>query len=251
MNNSIIKAFELLHHFTPQKKEWGVRELAAEIGANKSTIYRLLATLERLEVLKKDRDTGKYSLGLKLFELGNRVDVQHAFVHKTHPALEKVAENITETVHLGILKNNQVLMLDKVESPQGLQLHSIIGAYSPVYCTSLGKMLLAHLDEPTQMAILNKTPLLPKTKYTITDIPTLITELQQIRQQDYAIDREELELGLICLAVPVFNQNGKMIAALSAAGPANRFREELLLDYVEILTAGATQIRERVGGFVP
>lgn len=250
-NNSIAKAFTLLDCFTPSKPEWGVRELAQELDANKSTTYRLMATLESLGVLRKDQQTEKYSLGLKLFELGNKVDIQSAFVTQTHPELEQVATEIAETVHLGILNNNKVLMVDKVESPKGLKLNSVIGTHSPAYCTGIGKVLLASIPDEKLDDFLSATELSPKTEYTIIQASQLKKALQQIKSTGYAIDRQELELGLICVAVPVFNQDQKVIAAISAAGPSIRFREEALKEYVAILQKGAKAIQQRIGCFAP
>ena len=248
-NNSVAKAFLLLDYFTLSKPEWGVRELAQHLGANKSTTYRLMATLESLGALRKDPVTEKYSLGLKLFELGNRVNIQRAFVNHTHPELEKVASEIAETVHLGILKGHQVFMVDKVESPKGLQLKSVIGMFSPAYCTGLGKVLLAHLDFSELKKELQKIELSPQTEFTITHIDQLQKELNKIKAEGFAIDRQELEIGLICVAVPVFNQNNQAIAALSAAGPAIRFKEAALQDYVAILKRGAKAIQKRIGNY--
>lgn len=251
LNNSVAKAFTLLECFTPAKQEWGVRELAQQLQANKSTTYRLMATLESLGVLRKDQQTEKYSLGLKLFELGNKVDVQHSLVSHTHPELLKVASEIAETVHLGILNDHQVLMVDKVESPKGLKLNSVIGMYSPAYCTGIGKVLLSHLSAAELKTFLTTSDLVSKTEFTIVQPKKLQEALIQIKAQGFAIDRQEMELGLICVAVPVFNQNGIVVAALSAAGPSIRFREEALMEYVAILQKGATAIQKRIGGFVP
>lgn len=248
-NNSLIKAFGLLEHFSEEKPEWGVRELAQAMDANKSTVYRLLATLESLGVLRQDASTEKYSLGLKLFELGNRVPLQKAFVSQTHPELIRVAEEITETVHLGILKNEQVFMIDKVESHKGLKLNSVIGGYSPIHCTGLGKVLLAHQSSTTRRRILEQLELQAFTATTITVKRELTRQLDQIAAAGYALDREEWEMGLICLAVPVFNQSGALVAALSAAGPASRFRETGIEGYVQILRAGADRIRQKIGAF--
>ncbi len=247
LNTSITKAFHLLDHFNSIKPEWGVRELAKETGANKSTTYRMLATLESLGVLRKDQTSEKYSLGLKLFELGNRVPVKHAFINHTHPVLQLVAAEITETVHLGILKDQQVFMLDKVESPKGLKLNSVIGTFSPAYCSGLGKVLLAHLDPLQQKKTLHAIALKANTEFTITKKAKLKKQLEQIKNQAYAIDRQELELGLICVAVPVYNQDDHVIAALSAAGPAIRFKEEKIEEYVAILQKGANMIRQKIG----
>jgi len=249
LNHSVVKAFHLLDHFSLSKPEWGVRELAKEIGVNKSTTYRMLATLESIGILKKDQTSEKYSLGLKLFELGSRVSIQSAFVSKTHPVLESVAEEITETVHLGILKDQQVFMVDKIESPKGLKLNSVIGTFSPAHCSGLGKVLLAHQNEDTLSKSIEHLPLKAYTEFSITTKQKLSKELESIRQQGYAIDRQELELGLICVAVPIYNQLGRVIAALSAAGPAIRFKEENVAAYVATLQKGAATIQQKIGNF--
>lgn len=249
LNNSIAKAFHLLDYFDNSRPEWGVRELAKETGANKSTTYRMLATLESLGVLRKDEASDKYSLGLKLFELGNRVSIQRAFVSQTHPVLENVAAEITETVHLGILKNNQVFMVDKIESPKGLKLSSVVGTFSPAYCSGLGKVLLAYMHPSDLKSTLDLINLKSNTQFTITKKAILKKELEKIIENGYAIDRQELELGLICVAVPVFNQSNQVVAALSAAGPAIRFEEEKVEAYVKTLQKGANAIRQKIGDF--
>ena len=249
LNHSVIKAFDLLDHFTSNRPSWGVRELAQFTGQNKSTIYRMLATLESLGVLRKEAYTERYTLGLKLFELGHRVHLQEAFISHTHPALLEVAENISETVHLGILRSGQVFMVDKVESPKGLKLNSTIGTYSPVHCTGLGKVLLAYQDQIERERLLADIELEALTPKTITEKKVLSRHLDEVKLQAYALDREELELGLICVAVPVFNAQDEIVAALSAAGPANRFKEHALDNYVQILQEGATAIRNRIVTF--
>jgi IclR family KDG regulon transcriptional repressor len=252
-NGSIQKAFAILEHFTAEKSEWGVTELAKAMGSNKSTTYRMLATLEQLGVIRQHTDSDKYSLGLKLFELGNRVKLHAAFVKQTHSELEKVAENIRETVHLAILKNNQVFYIDKAESPQGLAMSTNIGTYRMAHATSLGKVLLAFLPNSSlEVAVDNlliNNSLLKITNNTLTKKSTLIPALQKIKNQGYAIDREEFEIGLICVAVPVFNQKNEIVASLSASGPANRFEEAEVEKYVGILKSGADAIRLKIGNF--
>lgn len=253
LKNSVHKTFAILEYFTPLKPEWGVTELAKEIGSSKSTIYRFLTQLQSLGILDQNKSSEKYSLGLKLFELGNRVPLRSALIEKTHPALISVAQRITETVHIAVLKNHQVFYIDKVESPQGLKTSTDIGSYLPAYATGLGKVLLAYLPE----SILNQSldylftskdiPAL--TANTITSRTRMIKELSKIRAQEYALDLEECEVGLICVAVPIFNQLGDVIAALSASGPANRFKKDELLNYVNILREGADAIQEKIGNF--
>lgn len=248
-NNSIVKAFGLLENFSRLKPQWGVRELAREIGAHESTCYRLMSTLESLGVLYKNPDTDKYALGLKLYELGNRVRIYDSFVSLAHPELLKVAAEIEETVHLGIARKSSVLMIDKVESEKGLKLDSHIGQTSPMYCTGLGKILLA-FEAGSKADLKNSYPGLKKfTRFTIDTWDKLNRELMKIRERQFAIDRQEYELGLICVAVPVYNCENRVVAALSAAGPSDRFKEDHLLNYLEILKNGAEAIRMKIGNY--
>lgn len=252
-NGSIQKAFDILEHFTLEKPDWGVTELSKVLGANKSTTYRMLATLEQLDVLRQDKNTEKYSLGLKLFELGNRVKLHASFIKKTHAELEKVAVEIKETVHLAILKNNQVFYIDKAESPQGLTMSTNIGTYRVAHATGLGKVLLAFLpNSSVETAVDNlliNNNLQKVTNNTITEKNALTFELEKVKNQGFAIDKEEFEIGLICVAVPVFNQNMELVASLSASGPANRFVESELEKYVGILKSGADAIQMKIGNF--
>ncbi|MDH3698272.1 MAG: IclR family transcriptional regulator [Flavobacteriaceae bacterium] len=253
LKNSVQKTFAIMEYFTPQKPEWGVTELAKEIGSNKSTVFRFLAQMHTIGILDKNDQTEKYRLGLKLFELGNRVELRTALVEKTHPVLEMVAKRITETVHIAVLKDHQVFYIDKVESPQGLKISSQIGSYLPAYATSLGKVLLAFLPEDqldrTLDHLYGDNGALPLTTNTITDKGKMVRELAEIRKKEYAIDREEFEVGLICVAIPIFNQNQQVVASLSASGPANRFNEDEVKNYVAILQEGALAIQNKIGNF--
>jgi len=253
LKNSVHKTFAILEHFTIDKPAWGVTELAKEIGSNKSTVFRFLAQLHFIGILDKDAETEKYSLGLKLFELGNRVQLRKALVEKTHPELAAVAMSITETVHIAVLNKHQVFYIDKVESPQGLKTSSHIGSYNPAYCTALGKVLLAFLPTEKQNSaldfIFDEVGATAFTASTITDKSQLLKELAKVREDKYALDREELEEGLICIAIPVFNQQQQVVASLSASGPASRFREDKVKGYLDVLGKGALAIQERIGSY--
>lgn len=255
LKSSVQKTFAIIEHFTIQKPEWGVTELAKAIGSNKSTVYRFLNDLNSLGILFKHPDTEKYSLGIKLYELGSRVQLKSAFVDKTHPVLEEVAQSIKETVHIAVLKNRKVFYVDRVESPQGLRISSQIGSFNPIHATSLGKVLLAYLPDKEQKqtlkSILDEHPLTSYTKNTITEKSTLIEELDRIKSNGYAIDREEFEIGLICVGIPIFNQKNEVVASLSASGPANRFKEEEVTNYVATLRKGADVIQQKIGFFKP
>ncbi len=245
LNLSVIKAFKLLDVYLNDKQEWGVRELAKKAGYNKTTTYRLLSTLESLDIIQKN-DDDKYILGLKLFELGNSVSVHKSLRHYAREPLELIAKDITETVHFGVLSNNRVLYLNKAESPLGLKVSTQIGSYQKAYCTAIGKVLLAFSSEEQISEYLKQVKLEACTLNTITGSGALLEELGSIREKGYALDMEELEVGLICIAIPVFNKNKKIVAAISVSGPSSRFKFENIQSYLTIIRKGAQKIEKRV-----
>lgn len=245
LNLSVIKAFKLLDMYLNDKEEWGVRELAKKTGYNKTTTYRLLSTLESLDIVQKNGDD-KYILGLKLFELGHSVSVHKSLRHYSRKPLELIAEDITETVHFGVLRNNEVLYLNKAESPLGLKVSTQIGSSQKAYCTAIGKVLLAFSSEDQISEYLKQVRLKAFTSNTITRSDDLLKALKLIREQGYALDMEELELGLICIAIPVFNKNKKVVAAISVSGPSSRFKTENIQSYLAIIRKGAHEIEERI-----
>ena len=248
LNQSIIKAFTVLDAFTNEKKEWGVRELANKTGYNKSTTYRLLSTLVSLSAVHQNENE-KYRLGSKLFELGNRVSLYQSLITVTNQPIKNVALEIQETVLLGTLKEQQVFYINKADSLQGLKISTSIGSYQPIHATASGKLLLAFSSKKTQEDILNNITFNKFTESTITSSHTLKNKLQKIKKQGYALDIEEFELGLICIAIPIFNNKGNVIASISASGPSSRFKMENVKNYISILQKGATLIEKSLQDF--
>lgn len=248
LNQSIIKAFTVLDAFTNDKKEWGVRELANKTGYNKSTTYRLLSTLVSLNVIHQNENE-KYCLGSKLFELGNRVSLYQSLITATNSPIKSVALEIQETVLLGILKEEQVFYVNKADSLQGLKISTSIGSYQPIHATASGKLLLAFSSIEKQETYLKNNSLTKYTQKTITKKSELKEKLNSIREQGYSLDLEEFELGLICIAIPIFNKKGNAIACISASGPSSRFKLENVQGYISILQKGATLIETSLQDF--
>ncbi|MCF2876224.1 MULTISPECIES: IclR family transcriptional regulator [unclassified Tenacibaculum] len=248
LNQSIIKAFILLDAFTNDKKEWGVRELAYKTGYNKSTVHRLLSTLVSLNVIHQNENE-KYRLGSKLFELGNRVSLYQSLITITNQPIKNVALEIQETVLLGTLKDHQVFYINKADSLQGLKISTSIGSYQPIHATASGKLLLAFSSSEKQDDYFKNNTLNSFTQNTITKKTELKNSLQTIQNQKYALDLEEFELGLICIAIPIFNKKGNIIASLSASGPSSRFRIDNVQNYITILQKGASIIENSLQDF--
>jgi IclR family KDG regulon transcriptional repressor len=240
-NQSIVKAFTLLEVFTNDKKEWGVRELANKTGYNKSTTYRILSTLVALNAIQQNENE-KYILGSKLFELGNRVSLYDSLINTARDSLKKIATDIEETILFAVLKKNQVFYIDKIESPQGLKISTSVGSFQPLHSTAIGKILLTFSDREKRIKLFQSINYKAYTQHTITNERQLKQQLIEIHKNEYALDLEEFELGLICIALPVFNKNNEFIGAISASGPSSRFELKKVNHYVSIIKKGIAEI---------
>lgn len=242
LNTSVEKAFNILDCFTTNITELGVTEIAQLMDTNKSAVYRMLATMEALNVIQQNPENGKYRLGLKLFELGQKVAINKNFIAKARPHMEDLVQRAGETAHLAIYQNQKVYFLDKVVGRHDLQINSQIGSEKPIYCTGLGKIMLA-FAEPDYKRVIKNLHIEAVTKNTIINKQQLVAEIEQIKKQGFALDMEENEIGLICVAVPVFNNQGKFIAAISTSGPSARFNEDEIQTYTGDLKQTAEQLK--------
>ncbi|WP_438710077.1 IclR family transcriptional regulator [Aquimarina muelleri] len=242
LNTSIEKAFKILDCFSTDTIELGVTEIAKKIGTNKSAVYRMLATMEALNVIQQNPENEKYRLGLKLFELSQKVSIHKNFISKARPFMEELVKRAGETAHLAIYKNRKVYFLDKVVGRHDLQINSQIGTEKPLHCTGLGKVMLAFAEQDYKKNIEN-IQLETITENTITDKKKLITEIENIKKTGFALDLEENEIGLVCVAVPVFSTKGKFIAAISTSGPSARFNKNEIKTYTGDLKQTAEELK--------
>lgn len=238
MNQSINKAFNLLNYFTTAHPVWGVRELASKSGYNKSTVYRLLQSLCDIGVIYQDR-YDKYQLGYKLFELGKRVSSFQAIQELVQPSLNQIAQLIDESVLFSIPNPKGALCIAQADSNNGLKLENMIGQYQPLYASAPGKLFLAQTD----LSWLDKNKMESFTEKTIVDYKCLQEQLIAINTCNFALDIEEIEEGLVCLALPIKNKFGATIGAISACGPSSRFRTNKVNSYIEIMSPGQMQMQ--------
>lgn len=217
---SLVKAIQVLECFTAEKPSLGISEMAGILGYNKTTIYNIVATFTALGYLVQDPITQKYSLGLKLLHFGYIINSRLTLSAVLEPDLQKIADATKETVYFGIPYEEKVLYLD-TKTP-GVQFQRpILGEKAPMYCTGLGKCLLAFRTDRRFSDI--PDPLPAYTENTITDKTELLKELDEIRQRGYAVDHMEHEFGISCVAVPLFGQTKEIIGAVSVSGPSLRF----------------------------
>ena len=228
-----------------------IRDLSDRIKLPKGTTHRLVSSLSYFGYVRQDPRTKNYSLGFKLVELGNLLLSQLDLRREAEPILRDLAERTKETVHLVILDENEIVYLDKVEldqNPGGLRMASRIGTRNPAHSCAVGKVLLADLSEETLEQIVKERGLVKKTENTITDISDLKEHLKSVQKQGYAVDDEENERGIRCVAAPVFNDAGQAVAAISVSGPAFKVTKKVVQETMkkEVMEA-ASRISTKLG----
>lgn len=249
--NSVGKAIKIIETIYKAQRSLSIREIADELGMPKSTLHHLISTLLEFNFLSQDPETRKYNIGLHLVEIGQAYLQQLDLRNTAHPFLERLATEAKETVHLLILDHYDVVYIDKVEdlSQAGtLRCSSYIGRRACAYATAAGKVLLAYMPEADIKDYLTKQKLTPKTEYTITNPEELMNQLHKIKENGFALDLQENEIGLQCVAVPIFNQEAQCVAALSISGPASRITLRKITETLQPLAKKyARQISSALG----
>jgi IclR family KDG regulon transcriptional repressor len=245
--SSVKKAFQVLEIFTPDYPELGVTEISNKLKLDKSSISRILSTLTSAGFLEKNPFNRKYRLGWKLVDLGNRVVNRYNDVRDcASPFMEDLAQKIKEIVHLSILDKNEIVYLEKKGEGQPLTVATKVGGRNPAYSSAMGKVLLAGLSQKELSDVLAMGPLIRSTPNTITEIPKLKNELEKVRKQGYAIDNEESFIGIKCVAAPIKDTKGKVIAAISASVPTQRMGRERLKEIRAYVLETAYRISQQI-----
>ena len=248
--SSVANACRVLRAFSAEEYELGISELAKRLTLAKSTVHRLALTLIHAGLLEQNPDNGKYRLGLTVFELGSLVRRQMDIANQAKPFLKMLMEKTGETVHLAILDQHSVVYINKIESRQAVRMSSNVGSRNPLYCTGIGKALLA-FQPAEKIEEIIAAGLTARTPKTLVDPDALRRELAAIRARGYAIDDEEIEIGLRCLGVPIRDYTGAVIASLSVAGPAQRMTMKALHLFAPDVIQTGRAISQRLGHVNP
>ena len=205
-------------------------EVAVAMQTNRAESHRFLSTLRDLGYVEKTQD-GKFCITFKPLEIGMKKLDKFEIRQLARPYMQEISLAFKETVNLGRWDRETIVHLDKIDSTEILRLDLGLGAQAPAYCTGLGKAILAFLPEVELENYLQFAKLTPFTANTITTAQQLLDEVDKIRRQGYAIDDEELTLGLRCVAAPVLDHAGRPTYAMSVSGPTQRMSEEKMQDY--------------------
>jgi len=245
---AVERALVLLKTFLGNEADLSATEIGNRIELDLSTTFRMLVTLEEHGFVRQDPTSGKYRLGVSCLELGSQFlkfnDVRKSAVD----AMQKLRDQFGETVHLGILDGNEIVYLEKVSGSHAIGLMSSrVGGRAPAHATAIGKVLLAHLPAGELGTRLPRWKLNRCTANTLTDWKELGKELERVSENGYALDNQEFETGVKCIAVPIFSHKG-IAAALSISAPAERMDDHIHhRGLVEELKKTAAGISNEVG----
>jgi IclR family transcriptional regulator, KDG regulon repressor len=244
--SSVATATRLLKAFSEHEVEIGISALARRLGIAKSTAHRLAVTLVAEGLLEQDRESGKYQLGIALFRLGALVRRRMNVSNEARPYLYDLRQKTNETVHLAILDGSEIMYVYNLESTQAIRMRSDIGVRKPAYCTAEGQAILAFqpsgiVDRVVREGLVARTP------KTLTNPEKFRKALGLVRQRGCAVEDEESELGMVCIAAPIRNDQGEVAAAVGIAGPVTRLSKKSVVAVIPHVIATADLISVRLG----
>lgn len=244
---SVEKALQILEAFDITHPELSVSELEEILSLPKVSIYRFVRVLLKRGFLMQNPETRKYRLGIKVFELGSLVLKDMELRKVAFPLIEELSRKSGETVHLGVLDGHEAVSIEGAESGYSLRTSLPIGKRVYLHSTGIGKAIFAFLSEEERAAIVKDKGLPRLTEQTITDPDVLQQELDKIQSEGYAIDNEENESGIRCVAAPILDSSQHVIASVSISGPTIRITHEKVPELANMVVKTCRQISQALG----
>jgi len=244
--SSVMKVFGILQALG-EERENGITELSQRVMMSKSTVYRFLQTMKTLGYVSQEGESEKYALTLKLFELGAKALQNVDLIRSADIQMREISRQTREAIHLGALEEDSIIYIHKIDSLYNLRMYSRIGRRNPLYSTAIGKVLLAWRSADDVREIMSGVEFIQSTSTTLKDVDALLSALEQVRTQGFGEDIEEQEEGIRCIAVPVFDRFGVVIAGLSISFPTIRFIADNKAEYVAMLHHAAREVSEQQG----
>ncbi|EES72352.1 IclR family transcriptional regulator [Paenibacillus cisolokensis] len=248
-SSTLERALFILECLSKKKGGGGISELSETTQLPKSTIHRILETLQTYGFVTQDPDSDKYFIGLKAIEIGMSGLHNIDLVEAAQPHMHDLAANTGQTSFLAVFDQGEVIYIYKVEGTSSFIMNAKLGTRNPAHCTGLGKAIMAYFSLETVDQIISEKGLQRYTPTTITDHQEFLQELSRIRQRGVAINREELDEGLSSIAAPIFNYTGRVIASVSVAGPTEKIFEQQ--EEIEEQIREKSHLISKRLGFVP
>jgi IclR family KDG regulon transcriptional repressor len=248
--SGVVRTFQIIEAVSRQD-QIGLSDLSRILHLHKSTLYRFLTTMCELGYLRRDENTQEYAITMKLFQLGSAALERMDVVPLSRPVMDRLAEQTSETVHLAATDSAALVYLHKIDSRHTLRMYSRVGKRAPLYCTGLGKALLAWKSDQEVRSLFPDDSFQRHTDRTITTLNDLLKELIITKRRGYALDNEEHERGIRCVAAPVFDRSGEPCAAISVSWPSARVDEKTAQSWIPLVRESAAIISEALGGSFP
>lgn len=238
---SVERAFSILELLDSSRRGWNISEMSRKLNIPKSTAHVLVSTLDQLGYIRQHHSSRRFHISTKMFGLGRRALNALPLPEVALPHLRWLVQETGFTAHVGILEKRQVVFVQKVDGPGTIKFDTYIGKCSELHCTGLGKSLVAFQHEESIDALLSNYSYNRFTKNTISSRTAFLAELARVRQLGYSMDDEEEELGIRCIAAPVFSI-GAVPAAVSLTGTINQMRTENIEKLVTLTRCAAAKI---------
>jgi IclR family KDG regulon transcriptional repressor len=243
--NAVFRTFSLLERLA-KKKDYSLDELSLAVGLAKPTTYRFLQTMQEIGYVRRD-ENDRYSITLKLFNVGSQA-LDHLDLHDAaRPVARALLDRYGESVHMGVLDGDSAVYVLKLDSTHSVCMHSRVGRRVPLHCTAIGKVLLAWRNEEERASIVGGLRMVPYTEHSITAIDSFMDELARVRERGYALDSEEFEVGVRCIAAPVFDYADSCVAAISISRPRFRYDAAHESEWAQGIVDAAAEISRLLG----
>jgi DNA-binding IclR family transcriptional regulator len=245
---SVDRALDILEAFNYTEEELGVTVLSHKLNLHKNNVFRLLASLETRGYIEQDQKTGNYRLGIKIFEVAN-VFLHHLGLRRqARPILEELVGKCNETAYLAVTEGIDAVYVLMHETNHTVRVIPRLGHRLPAYCTASGKVQLAFESQDRLYQLFKDRPLRKLTQNTITDLDRLREHLAEVNHHGYAVDNEELEEGVCCVAAPVRDYSHRVVAGVGLSGPVSRFSlERIQNELVPLVREAGVKISQRLG----
>lgn len=244
---SVERCLDILESLAVAENGIGILDLSNRVSLHPSTVHRLLSTLLARGYVRQDSRNSRYSLGARTLALAQSFHEQHNIRTDAHPFLQRLMQESGETANLIVLDCDEAVYIDQVASARLVRMFASIGRHVPLHSTGCGKVLLAYLESPERSRILRERGLSRSTRYTITSATELERELADIRRRGYAVDDRENDEDVRCIAGPVRDHTGKVIAAVSVSGPVSRITKERVPELSRLVVDVSSQISAALG----
>ncbi|MEW6210389.1 MAG: IclR family transcriptional regulator [Acidobacteriota bacterium] len=246
-STAVERALGILEAVSQRSAGMTNSEISRKLAIPKSSASYILRTLEKRGYLARERGTGKYKLGLKALSLGSRIDVGGDLKQAALPVLRRLVERYKLTAHLAVLDHNEAVYIEKVEAPGFIKMDTWVGKRMEVHSTAVGKALLAHLSSEEAEAIIKEQGLRRFTAKTITTRAGLMADLEKVRRKGYSVDDEENNVGARCVAAPVFDSLGRVVASIGVSATVTQIDRSSIAKIAEAVKQAAREVSRQLG----